>query len=141
MRSREIQEVLSIRQEVRPAMRIVLHSIHFGHRDRRSAFGGHNVQWHIDLRAKENNAARTPRAAASVLRIAQAERRPTGRVNTLELLVGKKTYRAAVWRPKGITRALSPIQRLRLERIQRSDPQARRSGLVHRHKGHALAIR
>src|SRR5260370_27465964 len=88
-----------------PAMRRVLRPIHRCSKNRLAAGSRHAIDRFVDIGGKENNISR-PRSSSPVGCARQADRRTSGEVQPLELLVSKETDGFSVWGPEGELAAL-----------------------------------
>ena len=95
----EINEVLPVGHELRPAMRSVM-AAQFGQSHGSSTGGGYAGQRLGGKRLERDRAVFTPGSSARADLVANDHRRAAGNVNALELAVGEEADRAVVWRPE-----------------------------------------
>ena len=141
-RLHEVQIVMIVGEELRPAMRrFVMRRVHLRQRRRGAAGGRHPIQRRLSVRREHDHTAAAPRAAASVRRRGEHARRSSGEIDALERAVREEAERLAVRRPERIFGAVRAGHRLRGERIERPHPELRRFVPSHRHVHEAASVR
>lgn len=111
----EVEEVTAVRQEARPAKEVPALRSQMRQRGRLPARFGHTFDLASRVRREDDGAGGTPGAAARGRRIAKSLRRPSGRLDLLQLPGGEEGEEPSVGRPERVVRAVGPFERPRLE--------------------------
>ena len=136
----DVQEVAAVGQEVGPCVDVfVARLVERGQGLGRAAGGGDAVEALRGAAGEDDDPFAIPRAAHAD-RVRQRLRRPARDVKLLELPRGDKTYGAAVRRPEGLVAGFGPGQLLRVERVERPQPEALSPGSVPDNQDHAAAV-
>src|SRR5687768_15690850 len=99
----EVDELVIVRQELRPAMRGLLRpGIESGCWSRLAAARRDAEQPAVRVRRKKNDAVPAPCAAAPVRSLREDPRRPAGEIDPPQRPVREETKGLAVWRPEGV---------------------------------------
>ena len=120
-----IEEMIPVGKKEGPAMAsIPTCAVKLANDRRRATRGRDTRQWNIGRSCKENNSVAIPGSTARSGCVANCLRRPTGGFDLSQLPSGKKTYEAAVMRPKGIRGTFGAIKHLTRKRVKGSNPKA-----------------
>src|SRR5687767_10744050 len=131
----------AVGQEVGPRVDVfVARLVERGQGLGRAAGGGDAVEALRGAAGEDDDPVAIPRAS-DVDRVRERLHRPARDVKLLELARGDKTYGAAVRRPEGLAAGFGPGQLLRIERIERPQPEALSPDRVSDNQDHAAAVR
>src|SRR5580692_6081023 len=105
MLHRDVEEVFAVRQKRGPAMRRIERRVDRGYQGWRASISGHARDSSVIRERGDDGAILTPGAATPKRRLANRDRRSSGDLNSLQLVVSEEGDGVAVGRPERKHRA------------------------------------